>query len=164
MKNYFLKKLNSLPKFDKESRSTFRYWFYHWYAYQLTALHLKCWKFKYIFHDIEKPWLRLLFNGDYKRVQQWHRKHNSHHTEYMLLNDKFDAEAMIIDWECSHFTKRAGQMNAYETLHEVCKKMYRNYEETSKLIDAREVEEYILIFKFKMLDIMVKLGLIEPYE
>lgn len=118
-----LNKLNSLPKFDKESRSSFRYWFYHWYAYQLTALHLKHWKFKYLFHDIEKPWLRLLWKGDYKKVQEWHRKHNSHHVEYMLINNHYDPEAMIIDWECSRFTKKAGQLNAADTLEMECEKM-----------------------------------------
>lgn len=119
----YLKKLESLPKFGKESRSSFRYWFYHWYAYQLTALHLKHWKFKYLFHDIEKPWLKLLWKGDYKKVQEWHRKHNSHHTEYMFRKHHYDPEAMVIDWECSRFTKKAGQLNAYETLEMECEKM-----------------------------------------
>ena len=67
--------------FDKSQRSKFDYWFAHWCAFNMTALNLGVWKFKYLFHDIEKPWLMLLWK-DYTRVQQWHRKHNSHHLEY----------------------------------------------------------------------------------
>lgn len=51
--------------FTKEERSGFKYWFAHWCAFQMTALNLKCWRPKYLLHDIEKPWLKLLW-GDYK--------------------------------------------------------------------------------------------------
>ena len=64
--------------FTKEERSSFKYWFAHWCAFQMTALNNKCWKFKYLFHDIEKPWLMLIWK-DYSRVQKWHRATNSHH-------------------------------------------------------------------------------------
>ena len=33
--------------FTKEERNSFKYWFAHWCAFQMTALNLKCWKFKY---------------------------------------------------------------------------------------------------------------------
>lgn len=103
--------------FTKKERSTFPYWFAHWCAFQMTALNLKVWKFKYLFHDIEKPWL-MLFWKDYIKVQKYHRCHNRHHLEY---NGKkvYDFEAMIIDWECSRFTKSSAQLNArqeYEAL------------------------------------------------
>lgn len=48
--------------FDKESRSTFKYWFAHWCAFQMVALDLHVWRPKYLLHDIEKPWLRLFFS------------------------------------------------------------------------------------------------------
>ena len=94
--------------FDKSQRSKFDYWFAHWCAFNMTALNLGVWKFKYLFHDIEKPWLMLMWK-DYTRVQQWHRKHNSHHLEY---KKEYDFEAMVIDWECSRFTKSASPMTA----------------------------------------------------
>lgn len=97
--------------FEKSERSTFKYWFAHWCAFQLTALNLRAWKFKYLFHDIEKPWLRILFKGDYKKVQSWHRKHNNHHLQY---RGKKDYIAMILDWECSKFTKTSSPYSAYE--------------------------------------------------
>lgn len=97
--------------FEKSERSTFKYWFAHWCAFQLTALNLRAWKFKYLFHDIEKPWLRILFKGDYKKVQSWHRKHNNHHLQY---RSKKDYIAMILDWECSKFTKTSSPYSAYE--------------------------------------------------
>ena len=49
--------------FTKEERSGFKYWFAHWCAFQMTALNLKCWRPKYLLHDIEKPWLKLLWGG-----------------------------------------------------------------------------------------------------
>lgn len=97
--------------FDKSERSTFKYWFAHWCAFQLTALNLRAWKFKYLFHDAEKPWLRILFRGDYKKVQSWHRKHNNHHLQY---HGKKDYISMILDWECSKLTKTASPYSAYE--------------------------------------------------
>ena len=95
--------------FSKEERSTFPYWFAHWCAFNMTALNLRVWKFKYLFHDIEKPWLRLFW--DYEKVQRWHRYHNNHHLEYMYRGT-IDIEAMLIDWECSRFTKEASTLTA----------------------------------------------------
>lgn len=97
--------------FDKSERSTFKYWFAHWCAYQLTALNLKAWKFKYLFHDIEKPWLRILFRGDYSKVRKYHREHSRHHLQY---KGKKDYAAMVIDWECSRLTKDSSPYTAYE--------------------------------------------------
>lgn len=100
--------------FSKEERASFSYWFAHWCAYNMTALNLKCWKFKYLFHDIEKPWLMLLWK-DYDKVQKYHRVNNNHHLEYKN-RDKIDWEAMVIDWECSRFTKIASPLAAREVL------------------------------------------------
>lgn len=97
--------------FTKSERGTFKYWFAHWCAFQMTALNLRRWKLKYLLHDIEKPFLKLFWN--YEKVQKWHRTHNSHHTEY---KGQWDTYAMVIDWECSRFTKLKSQLNAYNTL------------------------------------------------
>lgn len=98
--------------FDKSQRSKFDYWFAHWCAFNMTALNLGFWKFKYLFHDIEKPWLMWMWK-DYSRVQKWHRTHNRHHLEY-AGNKSYDFEAMVIDWECSRFTKLASPLTARE--------------------------------------------------
>lgn len=99
--------------FTKEERSSFKYWFAHWCAFQMTALNLKCWKFKYLFHDIEKPWLKLFLT--YDKVQYIHRTLNNHHLQYKYPN-RIDWEAMVIDWECSRFTKEAAPLTARETM------------------------------------------------
>jgi hypothetical protein len=78
----------------------------------MTALNLGVWKFKYLFHDFEKPWLMLLWK-DYPRVQKWHRTHNRHHLEY-AGGKVYDFEAMVIDWECSRFTKSQSPLTAKE--------------------------------------------------
>ena len=102
--------------FGEEDKSSFPYWFAHWCAFQLTALNLKIWKFKYLFHDFEKPWMRLFM--PYKKVQKWHRIHNNHHLEYGLKHgfNKIDWEALMIDWQCSYMSKKQCPLNAREEM------------------------------------------------
>lgn len=100
--------------FYKKDRSTFRYWFAHWCSFNMTALNLNCWKFKYLFHDIEKPFLKLIYS--YEKVQKIHRNNNKHHIEYFMKYGKADWEAMCIDWECSPFTKAEAPMDARESI------------------------------------------------
>ena len=99
--------------FTKEERAGFKYTFAHWCAFQMCALNLRIWKFKYLFHDIEKPFLMLLWK-DYTKVQKWHRTHNNHHFEYKGGVDNIDCEALIIDWVCSHYTKQKSQLKCRE--------------------------------------------------
>lgn len=99
--------------FTKAERSSFKYWFAHWCAFQMTALNLKCWKFRFLFHDIEKPWLKLFL--PYEKVKKIHRKYSAHHPQSIRKNK--DYLAMVIDWECSRFTKGEAQLNAWETLN-----------------------------------------------
>ena len=123
-------------KFDKSKRATFEYIFWHWLAFNLVAIDLKAWKFKYLFHDIEKPWLKLLWN-DYAKVQKWHRQHNSHHLEY---NGTKDWEAMVIDWQSSGYTKNACPRKALEeaeyklTEGSMCYDDYCKFVETAVLM------------------------------
>lgn len=107
-------------QFLKNNRSSFTYWYYHWKAFNLTAKYLGCWKLKYLLHDIEKPWLKLIL--PYGLVQKLHRENNSHHREYKKGEDFIDFEAMIIDNECSRFTKVEAQLTAKEFLQELINK------------------------------------------
>ena len=109
------------PGFSKEDRSSFPYFFAHWFAYQTVALCLKCWKPKYLFHDIEKPFLKLFL--PYKKLQKFHRKYHRHHPEYRNP-DKIDWEALVIDWECCRYTKINCPLSARET--------YEHYVEVNK--------------------------------
>lgn len=131
-------------KFSKEQRSSFTYWYYHWKAFNLTAFHLGCWKFKYLFHDIEKPWLMLLWRS-YIRVQHYHREHSNHHLEYKY-KDKIDWEAVVIDWECSRYTKYAAPRTAYQ---ELCH------------IETDVEPNYYSFIKDNMIPVLIKLGLDE---
>ena len=108
----------NFKKFDKDQRSSFSYWYNHWKAFNLTALALGAWKLKYLFHDWEKPWLMILWNRDYKRVQKWHKHHNRHHIFYGRLHglNKIDWLAAVIDWECSRYSKNAAQKTAREEI------------------------------------------------
>ena len=125
----FLHKFKGFHGFTKSHRSSFSYWFSHWCAFQMLALVLGRWKVRYLFHDLEKPWLKLIF--PYKKIQSWHRRYNRHHLEYGLRNgwDKVDWEALIIDWECSHYTKKEAQLDAYETMERELRGKWKEYKE-----------------------------------
>lgn len=99
--------------FKETEKSSFAYWFAHWKSFQLTAMLLGVWKFKFLFHDIEKPFLMAIWK-DYPRVRQFHRTHARHHWAY-AGNKGYDYLAMVIDWECSRYSKADAQMTAYET-------------------------------------------------
>ena len=101
--------MHKYRKFTKEQRSTFPYWFAHWRAFNEVARKLGVWKPRHLLHDIEKPFLRLFM--DYKKVQEFHRRHNSHHLEYPGQCNWVD---MYVDWECGRFTKEASPRNAVE--------------------------------------------------
>lgn len=111
-----LEDYKTFTMFNKKERSSFRYWFAHWCAFQMTALNLRVWKWKYLLHDIEKPFLKLIWK--YEKVQQFHRKRNSHHLEYGFEKgwDKVDWLALVIDWECCQYSKQEAQLDARETL------------------------------------------------
>ena len=137
-----LEKYKTCQMFTKADRSSFKYWFAHWCGFQLTALNLGIWKPKYLLHDIEKPWLKLLWKGDYKRVQKWHPIHNKHHLEYGLKHgwDAIDWEALMIDWECCGLSKQEAQLDARETLeYEINRDKWKPY---AKEIESR-LEQYL---------------------
>ena len=102
-------------KFTKDQRSSFSYWYNHWKAYNYTAWKLGVWKPKWLLHDIEKPWLKLIW-GDYERVRRWHKHHNNHHVFYGRRNglNKVDWLGAVIDWECSRLTKLQAPKTARE--------------------------------------------------
>lgn len=104
-------------KFTKKERSGWRYFWAHWCAFQMVAITLGVWHPKHLFHDWYKPWLRM-FGIPYKRIQKFHRKHSKHHLEFFDYKypSKLDWVSMIIDWECSQYTKEACHRNAREEM------------------------------------------------
>lgn len=134
--------------FTPQEKSSFKYYFAHLCAYNMTALNLGCWKWKYLFHDAEKPWLKLLLR-DYKKVRNFHRKHNKHHLQYKNPR-KIDWEALIIDWECSRFTKLDSPRTALD--------LY-NYTITTRLQKGEISKEMVDLMKLNMPPIFQKLKL-----
>lgn len=111
--------------FTEDQKSTFPYWFAHWCSFQMVALNWGVWRWKYLFHDWEKPWLRLFF--PYETVREIHRNHSRHHFEYWDNHSKdLDWVAILIDWECSKYTKNdcGGWRSELEHLREVDPPMY----------------------------------------
>lgn len=156
--------------FTKAERSSFPYWWAHWCAFQMTALNCRAWKFKYLFHDFEKPWLKLFL--PYSKVQSIHRTYNKHHPEWLenhlssyiyeldndenLINkflDKFDYEGAILDWECCHYTKLEEPLNAHEEYKRLLS--YNNFSKKYPLITKYCYNE----FSMKLMDAIKKLNL-----
>lgn len=131
--------------FDENDKSSFPYWFAHWCSFQLCALNLGIWKFKYLFHDCEKPWLRLIW--PYKKVQKWHRTHNSHHLEYGLKHgfDKIDWKALMIDWECSQMSKKQCPLNCREEMeNKLLEEKWQPYEKEIRTYLEPLLDSYML--------------------
>lgn len=123
--------------FRKEEKATLKYCFAHICAYNMTALNLKCWKWKYLFHDMEKPILKFILR-DYDKVRKIHRKYNKHHITYKDKS-KIDWLAAVIDWECSRFTKLDAPMNARETYEYFITKIYESGTISKELKELMEI-------------------------
>jgi hypothetical protein len=113
----------------------------------MTALNLRCWKPRFLLHDWYKPWLRLFL--PYSTVQKIHKQNSKHHLEwfdkhgYTLKNIyRFDWDSLIIDWECSRFTKEASQINAYRKWEKVVDGLNPNNRNESLLREALVVIVY----------------------
>lgn len=119
--------------FTKEERSSFPYWFAHWCSFQMVSLNCHQWKFKYLFHDWYKPWMRLFMS--YDKVQMFHNKHSRHHLLYVFLHGvkHADWDAMVIDWECSHYTKHAAELDANGEIERIISTL-RSFDESNKTI------------------------------
>ena len=50
----------------------------------------------------------------YEKVQSFHRRHARHHKEYK--GKRYDWLGMIVDWECSQYTKAVATMNARQKM------------------------------------------------
>ena len=133
--------------FTKEDRSTFPYWFAHWCAYNMTALNLGVWKFRYLFHDIEKPFLKLFL--PYEKVQYIHRHIHPHHGEFFLKHGWLFWDDLVIDWECSHYTKQQSPYVAREVLSK----------EVNKLLHLGATPEQASLYATKAMEAMDRIGL-----
>lgn len=130
--------------FDNSQKSTFSYWFAHWFWYNYVAQEWGVWKFKYLFHDIEKPFLRLFW--PYEKVRNFHRTHNRHHLAYPDKS-KIDWMAVIIDWECSRYSKKSQPMNSWS---------YAQYMLTHK-------PQYADLIKYNIIPILKAMRQDKPY-
>lgn len=76
------------------------------------------------FHDLDKIFMYLVTSkSQEKKVSKFHRKHSRHHP--IRAKTKADYIQMIIDWECSRFTKLDKPLNARQTLCKFYPKMGR---------------------------------------
>lgn len=122
----------TFKKYDESDKGTFHYWFEHVKAYNWVAWNWKVWKPKYLFHDFEKPWLKLIL-GDYMKVRKYHKAHSRHHLGYQG-HMKRDWEAMILDWECSRYTKLKNPYDCIETIDWMYRRGRVNIPEVRKLV------------------------------
>ena len=75
-------------------------------------------------HDLDKVLMYLVTPESWeKKVSKFHRKHSRHHP--IRARTRADYIQMIIDWECSRFTKPDKPLNARQTLCKYYPKMGR---------------------------------------
>lgn len=84
----------------------------HKRAFTQTALKLKCFNLKHLFHDTDKLILILLV-GD-RLATKIHRAISTHHERNGIIKD---VRGAIIDWECARITKPNKPLNASGTLY-----------------------------------------------
>lgn len=111
-----------------------KYTIKHIYMLNKLAIQYNVWHFRFLFHDLDKIFLYLIFNK--KTVQKIHRWYSSHHVRQTidgnLINPKDPLQA-VLDWESARYTKPDKPLNAYET--------WRKYYPS-----ITNVEKYIKIF------------------
>lgn len=133
-----------MKKFSSAHRGTFSYWFAHWRAFNALAMKMHCWQWHHLFHDIEKPFLMLIWR-DYARVQKWHREHNAHHIEYARGCEHWNTLDMILDWQCSHETKLDAQKRAIDIINDYLQK-YDEYSREHEIFVKMKIVAQIMFF------------------
>lgn len=85
--------------FNKSERGTLKYMWARWHAFNMCALNLKCWRFSYIFYNIDE----ILCKCVGLDIHKWHKSHRRHHIEYLGKHspDKINWDMIFIGWECS---------------------------------------------------------------
>lgn len=124
---------HAYKKFTKDQRGTFRYWYWHWKAFNAIAWKGSVWKPHHLLHDIEKPFLKIFL--PYKKVQAIHRRNNKHHLEYKHP-DKRNWVDMVIDWECSRYTKEACPRDSLQEATYLIENNGISYEDYCKFVKA----------------------------
>ena len=112
LKNKFIEKALNGKKFTLDECASFKYWFAHYCAVNAIALKCDAWRTKYLIHDLEKPFLKLLWK-DPDRVQEFHVKHANHHPQNKPF-EKVDIVEMVLDWESARYTKEFAPLSARE--------------------------------------------------
>lgn len=97
-----------MTHFTEAQKGTFKYTIAHNLAYNACAISLGHWCFRYLFHDLSKPWMLLWYKyikreeNPYAFVRAHHKITSSHHVQYP---GKLDAWGWVIDQESSTWTK-----------------------------------------------------------
>lgn len=77
-------------------------------------------------HDVDKLFLYLFAKPGNKWVSNLHRRYSRHHV--LKARSKSDFVQMVIDWECSRFTKPDKPLNARETMNTIYPQMKEKVE------------------------------------
>lgn len=83
--------------FTLKERTSLKYIFAKWCAFNMVALKLKCWEFKYIFYNCDEFFMKLLHNNNY---HEYHKQNSKHHIEYLNSHspDKLNWKMLFLTW------------------------------------------------------------------
>jgi hypothetical protein len=153
-----------IRQYFKSERETvsggFRYWMAHWAMVNYIALKLGRWRVRYLFHDIEKPWMDMLY--DHKFTKKYHVTHSRHHIEYakahpeIPLKDACDWQEMVLDFESARVTKAEKPLDAYDTIRRMTEEGAYGMPETG--VYLTEAYHELGLDHIKVLPVMVSDG------
>ena len=85
--------------FTQKDKGTLKYMLARWHAFNMYALKYNCWKFKYLFYNMDE----ILCKCIGLNIHSYHKQHRKHHIEYLdnhSPND-IDWDMIFIGWHCS---------------------------------------------------------------
>lgn len=98
-KQKLIEKILNGKKFTLEECATLPYWWHHYLAVNAIAAMCHVWSFRFLFHDLEKPFLKFLW-GDPDRVQEFHVTHANHHPHNKPF-EKVNLVEMVVDLDAA---------------------------------------------------------------
>ena len=120
-------------KFTLDECATFGYWLAHYLVVNVLAIKCNVWTPRYLLHDIEKPFLKLIW-VDADKVQEFHVKHARHHPQNKPF-DRIYLEEMLLDWESARYSKEFAPLSAREFYEQKYKGKTKFTEEQQKRIE-----------------------------
>lgn len=119
--------------FTLKERTSLKYIFAKWCAFNMVALKLKCWEFKYIFYNCDEFFMKLLHNNKY---HEYHKKHSKHHIEYLNNHSpgKLNYKMLFLTWMANNAINTNNSNNIISSMETIMSLTTIVYDVNSNII------------------------------